>query len=137
VRGDRAFEAGCGIVRWGIKLGVNDGGAVYVVGVASDAFSDYSASIAGSEIRHAWVFENGAMRADGQRLELNSSCYDRCDVVMLELQRLLGAADSTLRIQVAGKSPQQMRGLPRDGVLYPIVCLVNDQQKATLVALPQ
>jgi len=38
VRGERGVEAGCGVTRWAVRLGRDDGGTVFVLGVASDRF---------------------------------------------------------------------------------------------------
>ena len=135
VRGECGFEAGCGVARWAVKLSSDDGGCVYVIGVASDAISSYCSLIT-SKIKHLWAFENGALRADGDRIETAESCFNRFGAMTLELERFPGA-ECVLRIQAAGRMPQEIRGLPQDGLLYPIVCLVNDRQRVSMVPLPQ
>ena len=53
------------------------------------------------------------------------------DVVTVELERApcrLGV----LRVRVAGKRPWELRGLPRDGMLYPIVGLSNHERSCTI-----
>ena len=44
--------------------------------------------------------------------------------------------DGVLRVRVAGKRERELRGLPKDGLLYPIVCLNNNEQSCSMVALP-
>lgn len=39
-------------------------------------------------------------------------------------------------VQVAGKTLRELKGLPRDGMLYPIVCMCERDQSYTMVALP-
>jgi hypothetical protein len=41
-RSERGVGAGCGVVRWALQLGKEDGGNFFRVGVASDAFSGYT-----------------------------------------------------------------------------------------------
>ena len=59
---------------------------------------------------------NGQQQGDKFHPELFASG----DVVTLELERARGA-DGVLRARVAGKTPRELKGLRRDGVLYPIV----------------
>ena len=56
------------------------------------------------------------------------------DVVIVELEPSPGV-DSVLRVRVAGKTPRELRGLPGDSMLYPIVCLRNSLQSYTVVEL--
>ncbi len=51
-----------------------------------------------------------------------------------ELQRAPGVR-GVLRVRVAGKKGMELRGLPKDGVLYPIVGLANGAQSCSMVAL--
>jgi hypothetical protein len=57
------------------------------------------------------------------------------DTVTVELERAPGVV-GVLRVRVAGKMPREWRGLPSDGMLWPIVCLVHHKQSYTMVALP-
>jgi hypothetical protein len=49
---------------------------------------------------------------------------------------LAPGVDGVLRVQVAGKTLRELKGLPRDGMLYPIVCMCERYQSYTMVALP-
>jgi hypothetical protein len=58
------------------------------------------------------------------------------DVVTVELERRHGQ-DGVMRVRVAGKAfVRDMTGLPRDGMLYPAVCLWSKEQSCTMVAAP-
>ncbi len=51
----------------------------------------------------------------------------------VELERNPGQ-EGVIRVRVAGKAPQQdMIGLPRDGMLYPAVCMINGKQSFTML----
>ena len=120
-------------MKWALQLGKQKGSFSFRVGVASDAFSGYT------EIRceQLWYFSEDCMLADGQ---LQGGFFDppafaAGDVVTVELERAPGV-DGVLRVRVAGKVARELRGLPRDGMLYPIVCLDNSKQSYTMVALP-
>jgi len=134
-RCERGAGAGCGVMRWAVKLGPDDGGNVFVMGVASEGFSEYSVSPC-HDLKQLWMFQNQGVCSNGNRSEFFPSCFEKCDIVTFELERRPGV-ESVLRAVVAGKTPQEIRGLPEDGVLYPIVCLVNDVQGVTMVPLPK
>ncbi len=76
----------------------------------------------------SWFFKNECMVADGeqQRDKFHPELFASGDVVTLELERA----------RVAGKTPRELKGLPRDGMLYPIVCMCERDQSYTMVALP-
>ena len=60
----------------------------------------------------------------------------RGDVVTVELERRDGR-DGVMRVRVAGREFMgDMTGLPRHGMLYPVVRLNNSEQSYTMVALP-
>jgi hypothetical protein len=138
VRGERGAEAeaeaGGSVMRWAIKLGRDDGGTVFVLGVVSDQFCDYNASIV-KGLRHLWAFENAAARSDGRRIELPHLCFRAGDTVALELERRRGL-EGVLRVRAKGRTAQELRGLPAIGALYPVICIVNDRQKVAMVAVP-
>jgi hypothetical protein len=138
VRGERGAEAeaeaGGSVMRWAIKLGRDDGGTVFVLGVVSDQFCDYNASIV-KGLRHLWAFENAAARSDGRRIELPHLCFHAGDTVALELERRRGL-EGVLRVRAKGRTAQELRGLPAIGALYPVICIVNDRQKVAMVAVP-
>ena len=52
----------------------------------------------------------------------------------VELERAPGV-DGVLRVWVAGKTPRELRGLPRDVMLYPIVGL-SYEPSCTMVQPP-
>jgi len=132
-RSEQGVGAGCGVVSWALQLGQQSGGDYFRVGVASDAFSGYTEFCP----KQSWYFENNSMHADGQQqgVVFYPPPFAAGDVVTLELERAPGV-DGVLRVRVAGKTPREWKGLPRDGVLYPIVGLVNSRQSCTMVALP-
>jgi hypothetical protein len=138
-RSERGVAAGCGVVRWAVKLGQEGErvpnrsfGLEFSVGVAGDEFSGYSDPFPGQ----SWYYCALCMVADGQTQGaiFNSPSFTTGDVVTVELERAPGV-DGVLRVRVAGKIARELRGLPRDGVLYPIVGL-RKQQSITMVALP-
>jgi hypothetical protein len=58
------------------------------------------------------------------------------DVVTVELERRPGQ-DGVMRVRVAGKAfVRDMTAQPRDGMLYPAVCLSNSKQSYSMVAAP-
>jgi hypothetical protein len=40
-------------------------------------------------------------------------------------------------VQVAGKAMRELKKLPKDGILYPIVGLRNNKQSVFMIALPE
>ena len=76
------------------------------------------------------------MVADGQLQSdvFTPPAFTTDNVVTVELERAPGV-DGLLRVRVAGKTPRELRGLPSDGMLYPIVCLCNSKQSISIVAL--
>ncbi len=91
------------------------------VGVAAEAFRELTSKLSprSGDPHHVWFFE---------------TTFAARDVVTVELQRARGV-DGVLRLLVAGEAPQELRGLPRDGVLYPIVGL-GHAESVTMIALP-
>ncbi len=87
------------------------------MGVASDAFSGYTEC----SPKQAWFFQD--------------ICFIAGDVVTFELERTPDYY-GVLRVQVAGSKARELKGLPWDGMLYPIVGLFNKKQSYTMVALP-
>ena len=120
-------------MRWALQLGKKNGRHVFRVGVASDAFSGYTDYWP----EQSWFFQHGNMVANGhqQGATFDPPPFAAGDVVTVELERAPGV-DGVLRVRVAGKVARELRGLPRDGMLYPIVCLRNSLQSYTMVALP-
>jgi len=131
-RSERGVGAGCGVVRWALQLGKQNVDYSFRVGVASDAFSEHTAI----PPKQSWYFSDYYMFANGQQQSayFNSPPFAAGDVVTFELERAPGV-DGVLRVRVAGKVGRELRGLPMDGVLYPIVCLANKKQRYTMVAL--
>ncbi len=127
------MAAGCGVVRWALQLSKEDGGYAFRLGVASDAFRGYTEHLP----KQSWFFLNYCMVAEGKRQgdSFHPNPFSAGDVVTVELERARGV-DGVLRVRVAGKVARELRGLPRDGMLYPIVGLWNKQQSVTMVALP-
>ena len=106
---------------------------MFKVGVASEAFRGYSEFLP----KQSWCFQDDAMHPNGQLQGnwLDPNHFDAGDVVTVELERAPGVG-GVLRLRVAGKMPRELRGLPSDGVLYPIVDLMSSKQSITIVALP-
>jgi hypothetical protein len=132
-RSKRGFGAGCGVVRWAIRLGNQDGGFQYKVGVASADFRDYCAGWP----QHTFFFQQEFVMANGQHVASYNAdkCFTAGHVVIVELERAPGV-DGVLSVQIEGNPRQEWKGLPRDGMLYPIVCVCNAVQSYTMVALP-
>ena len=120
-------------MKWVVKLGDGGGAHVNVLGVVSDAFTEYNRY----HPHGSWCFQTDAIFADGkQQRGFSSGFFDSGDVVSVELERRPGQ-DGVMRVRVAGKAPKQdMTGLPRDGMLYPAVCLLNDEQSYTMLPRP-
>ena len=133
VRCERGFAPGCGAVKWAVKLGDGDGGQVNVLGVVSDAFTEYTRFYPS----RSWCFQNDMILVEGKKQGgVSVGFFDSGDVVSVELERRPGQ-DGVMRVRVAGKAPKQdMTGLPRDGMLYPAVCLLNNEQSYTMLPRP-
>ena len=134
-RSERGFPPGCGAVKWAVKLS-KEGGCSYLrVGVVSDAFTRYT------EVwpEKSWFFQNNAIWVDGEQQGDTTSMgafFSSGDVVTVELERRHGQ-DGVMRVRVAGKAfVRDMTALPRDGMLYPAVCLLNSMQSYSMVAAP-
>ena len=132
-RSERGVGAGCGVARWALQLRRQVGGWYFKVGVASDAFSGYAECVP----KQCWFFQDNFKFANGQQVSRNFNplAFTAGDIVTVELERAPGV-DGVLRVRVEGKTPQELEGLPRDGMLYPIVGLRNDGLSYTMVALP-
>ena len=106
---------------------------MYLLAVVSDAFTEYTRYHPSG----SWCFQNDAIWANGkQQGGYSGGFLNTGDVVSVELERRPGQ-DGVMRVRVAGKAPQQdMTGLPRDGMLYPAVCLLNNEQSYTMLPPP-
>ena len=62
-RSERGFPPACGAVKWAVKLGKEDGGCVYKVGVVSDAFTGCTEAYP----KKSWIFQNNGIFVDGKR----------------------------------------------------------------------
>jgi len=85
--------------------------------------------------RQSWFFQDTCLVADGVQKgdTFHLPLFAAGDVVTVELER----AHGVLRLRVAGGITAEWRALlPRDGMLYPIVCLDNSKQSYTMVAPP-
>jgi hypothetical protein len=119
-------------VKWAVKLG-KDASYYYFLGVFSETFTEYTECLP----KQSWVFANDAIFVNGA-LQVVSLCefFSPGDVVTVELERRHGQ-DGVMRVRVAGKAfVRDMAGLPRDGMLYPAVCLANSKQSYSMVAAP-
>jgi hypothetical protein len=89
--------------------------------------------------KKSWFFRNNGIVVDGERQFGWTSAgafFSPGDVVTVELERRHGQ-DGVMRVRVAGKAfVRDMAGLPRDGMLYPAVCLANSKQSYSMVAAP-
>ena len=111
---------------------------MFRAGVVSDAFESFSfGEYTEGHPKQSWFFQNDRMCADGrQKVSDFATCpFATVDVVTVELQRAPGVV-GVLRVRVAGKTPRKLRVLPREGMLYPIVCLHNNKQRMSMVGLP-
>ncbi len=116
-------------MKWAVKLSKE--GGVPIVGVVSDAFTQYTAVFT----KKSWFFSKHYIWVDG-KLQGNSGIFFSAgDVVTVELERRHGQ-DGVMRVRVAGKAfVRDMTALPRDGMLYPAVCLLS-KQSYSMVAAP-
>jgi hypothetical protein len=139
-RSESGVGAACGVVRWALQFS-QEGYASVCVGVAAEAFREVTSKLSprSGGPRQVWFFDFGGDRvyADGEeqgRSIVQDMHFDALDVVTVELQRARGV-DGVLRLLVAGEAPQELGGLPMDGVLYPIVGL-GYGESVTMIALP-
>ena len=121
-------------MKWALQLGEEQGVifSFFRVGVASDSFSGYTDYWP----EQSWFFQHGNMVSNGhqQGATFDPPPFAAGDVVTVELERAPGV-DSVLRVRLAGKVARELKGLPSDGVMYPIVGLIQ-KQSYTMVALP-
>ena len=89
----------------------------------------------------SWFFQNNGIHVDGKwqgdRTSMDAF-FSAGDVVTVELERRHGQ-DGVMRVRVAGKAfafVRDMTALPRDGMLYPAVCLGHSKQSYSMVAAP-
>ncbi len=118
-----------------MKLSEKDGHKVHMLGVVSDAFTKFGGC--NLDEGNIWYFQNDAIRANGERQgDFRRGFFGPGNVVAVELERRDGR-DGVMRVRVAGREFMgDMTGLPRHGMLYPVVGLVSSVQSYTMVALP-
>jgi hypothetical protein len=140
VRSEHGVAAGCGVVRWAVRLGFSGTFGRYdaiarnfCLGVASDKFTEFTELFP----KQSWFFRNDYMVVNGRKAGdvFTPRPFATQDIVTVELERAPGVV-GVLRVWVAGKMLREWRGLPSDGMLWPLVCLVHAQQSYTMVALP-
>ena len=124
---------------WAVKLSEENGGFVHTLGVASDACREFTETqTLNLHPEQVWFFQNDRKSANGHCGEICSGYFDPGDVVTVELERRHGR-DGALRVRIAGRSNmgrgREITGLPRDGMLYPVVGL-HSQQSYTMLELP-
>ena len=118
-------------MKWAVKLS-EAGSFNHRVGVVSDAFTEYTEG----RPKNSWLFQHNAIYVEGQQQGGSGAFFYFGDVVTVELERRHGQ-DGVMRVRVAGKAfVRDMTGLPRDGMLYPAVCLWNSEQSYSMVAAP-
>jgi hypothetical protein len=139
-RSESDLGAACGVVRWAMQFS-QEGCLSVCVGVAAESFRELTAKLSprSGGPRQVWFFDFGddCVFADGEeqgRFITQNMRFAARDVVTVELQRARGV-DGVLRLLIAGEAPQELWGLPRDGVLYPIVGL-GYKESVTMIALP-
>ena len=117
-------------MKWAVKLSKDIG--VHRVGVVSDAFTQYTAI----DPKKSWSFSNCYIWVDGEEHGGPGEFFSAGDVVTVELERRHGQ-DGVMRVRVAGRAfVRDMTGLPRDGMLYPAICLYDSKQSYSMVAAP-
>ncbi len=107
---------------------------MHVVGVVSDAFTEYTEGYP----KKLWYFTNNGIYVEGEEQGdwTPGAFFSAGVVVTVELERRHGQ-DGVMRVRVAGKAfVRDMTALPRDGMLYPAVCLCNSTQSYSMVAAP-
>jgi hypothetical protein len=119
-------------VKWAVKFSEEVAGLPQRVGVVSDAFTQYTAYAP----KQSWIFSNYNAWVDGEQQGSGGAFFREGDVVTVELERRHGQ-DGVMRVRVAGKAfVRDMTGLPRDGMLYPAVCLGGKKHSCTMVVAP-
>ena len=119
-------------MKWVVKLSKESGGYGHRVGVVSDAFTGYTNVVP----KHASWIQNNLIYVDGEQQGREGAFFSPGDVVTVELERRHGQ-DGVMRVRVAGKAlVRDMTALPRDGMLYPAVCLSYIKQSYSMVAAP-
>ena len=122
-------------MKWAVKLSKEDGDYWHRVGAVSDAFTGYTVV----RPKKSWYFTNNGIYVDGEEQGDCTSVgafFSEGDVVTVELERRHGQ-DGVMRVRVAGKAfVRDMTALPRDGMLYPAVCLGNSKPSYSMVAAP-
>ena len=121
-------------MKWAVKLGEENGGYAHKMGVVSDAFTEYTEALTAGNSSFVWKKES--VDGTSQMCIGLSELFSPGDVVTVELERRHGQ-DGVMRVRVAGKAfVRNITGLPRDGMLYPAVCLANSKQSYSMVAAP-
>ena len=123
-------------MKWAVKLSnLKNGGLYHRLGVVADLFTGYTERAP----KKSWFFNNDGIFVDGKQqggFTSMGAFFSEGDVVTVELERRHGQG-GVMRVRVAGKAfVRDMIALPRDGTLYPAVCLCNSQQSYSMVAAP-
>ncbi len=98
-RSEQCVAAGCSVARWAVKLSNRSGSCFFKVGVASEAFKEYSSGLP----KQVWYFQDTSMHADLRQHD--EVCvpvplaFAAGDVVAFQMERAPGI-DGVLRVQV-------------------------------------
>jgi hypothetical protein len=85
---EQGVGAGCGAVRWAIKLSEESGRFVHTLGVASDTCREFTEPhTLNSHPKQVWFFQNDRKSANGHCGDIWSGCFDAGDVVVVELEQ--------------------------------------------------
>ena len=115
VLSEHGVAAGCGVVRWAVKLGFSATfgrckaiGRNFCLAVASENFTQFTESFP----KQSWFFRNDYMVANGRKEGdvFTPRPFATQDTVTVELERAPGVV-GVLRVRVAGKTPREWRGL--------------------------
>ena len=79
-----------------------------------------------------WFFQNDAIWCNGySEGYFSPGCMEPGDIVTLELERRVGC-EGVMRVKANGRPTKQMAGLPSEGVLHPVVNILNRLQSVTI-----
>ena len=125
----------CGVVRFSLQLGSQDGGQVYRIGVIpatnTRPITD-TAFFTHHKGCNVWFIQDDAVFCNGSSEAFFSPCcMEAGDIVSVEIER--GPSESVMRLKVDGRPGKMARGLPNTEELYLVVRLCNVEQSYTLL----
>lgn len=117
---------------WRVSFSAEDGGKVFIVGVASDDLAAYEFSSRPIEIcaLGSWVFTNHNQYSSGDNHSNQIyKRFDAGDTVYFTLNRI----KHSLTLSLSSGFNTIITGLPKDGALYPLLGFLSSEQHAELL----